>query len=107
DLHVLRLAAAAPFDVNVSTNPGAAGHDLVTVTFGQTEPFAGASLTLGTPERGTAAGDVEPPAALTLEAYRPMDTRSGTSRPSLHDLSTARPWNRTAAAHEETGTLCG
>jgi hypothetical protein len=78
DLHVLRLAAAAPFDVNVSTNPGAAGLlDLVTVTFGQIEPFAVASLTLGAAERGTAAGDVEPPAALTLDAYRPMDTRSG------------------------------
>jgi Acyl-CoA thioesterase C-terminal domain len=77
DLHVLRLAAAAPFDVNVSTNPGAAGLNLVTVTFGQIEPFAVASLTLGAAERGTAAGDVEPPAALTLDAYRPMDTRSG------------------------------
>jgi hypothetical protein len=51
DLHVLRLAAAAPFDVNVSTNPGAAGLHLVTVTFGQIEPFAVASLTLGAAER--------------------------------------------------------
>jgi hypothetical protein len=76
DLHVLRLAAAAPFDITVSTTPGAAGLDLVTVTFGQMEPFAVASLTLGADERGTVAGDVEPPAARPLEAYRPMDTRN-------------------------------
>jgi len=81
DLHVLRLAAAAPFDVTVSTTPGAAGVDLVTVTFGQMESFAVASLTLGADERGSAAGDVEPPAALTLEAYRPMATRSGNLPP--------------------------
>ena len=75
DLHVLQHAAAAPFDVTVSTTPGA-GLDLVTVTFGQTKPFAVASLTLGADQRGTAAGDIEPPAARALEAYRPMDTRS-------------------------------
>jgi hypothetical protein len=76
DLHILRLAAAAPFFVTVSTKPGAAGVDLVSVTFGQMESFAVASLTLGVDERGTAAGDIEPPAALPLGAYRPMATRS-------------------------------
>jgi hypothetical protein len=81
DLHVLRLAAAAPFDVALSAQPGAFGLHLWTLTFDQGGPFAVASV-LAAPDYGPASpGDASPPSALPLEAYPPMRTPAATMPP--------------------------
>jgi hypothetical protein len=81
NLHVLRLAAAAPIDIAISSEHGADGFDLATVTFGQRGPFAVASLMIDAAHEMVSTGDAKPPAALPLEAYRPMVTPSPTLAP--------------------------
>lgn len=81
DLHVFRPAAAAPFDTAISTNRGAPGHSLMTVSFDQRDCFAVAAVTLGTEGGRSAPCETAPPSALPLEAYRPMATPAPTSPP--------------------------
>jgi hypothetical protein len=81
DLHVLRLPAAAAFEVAVGTESGAAGVGRSTVTFGQHGRFAVASLLLATKDSMSSVGDAAPPAALPMDAYRPMATPSPTFPP--------------------------
>ena len=90
DLHVLRLAAADRYQVNVSLVTGPSRIALASVTFSQGEPFATASVYFSPPRGTTQAGDSAPPSALPPEAYAEMST-SGLRVPPVMGQFSYRP----------------
>jgi len=87
ELHVLRLAAAGPVQIHVTTTEGAAGLATSTALFVQDGPVATATVHF-VPPRGVAVWqDIEAPAALPAQAYPEMSLTGGSYPPVMCQFS--------------------